>query len=236
MLRAALFDLDDTLFDHWRGTQLALAAVREREPAFAVWSVEELETRHRVVLEEWHQLVLHGLASIDAARIGRFAELLAAAGADRAEERAVDVATIYRSQYATSWHPVAGARELLAAVKDAGLRLAIVTNNVIVEQELKLRHCGLDVYVDALVTSEEVGAQKPDPAMFDAALGRLDVDRSEAVMLGDAWHADVAGALAAGVRPVWFNRFGAASPDASVTELASLEPTEHALRVLRAER
>jgi putative hydrolase of the HAD superfamily len=233
MLRAVLCDLDDTLFDHWRGTRLALAEVRAQEPAFAVWSIEELDTRHRVVLEEWHQLVLSGLASIDAARVGRFAELLAAAGADRAEERAVDVATLYRRQYATSWHPVAGARELLAAVKAEGLRVAIVTNNVVVEQRLKLSRCGFEPYVDALVTSEEIGAQKPDRKMFDAALARVGVDRTEAVMLGDAWYADVAGALAAGVRPVWFNRFEAASPDSSVAELTSLEPSAHALRTLR---
>jgi putative hydrolase of the HAD superfamily len=165
--------------------------------------------------------------------VGRFAELLAAAGADRPEARAVDVAAIYRRQYSTAWHPVAGAPELLAAVKAAGLRIAIVTNNVVVEQRLKLAHCGLEPYVDALVTSEEIGAQKPDVAIFNAALARVGANRSEAVMLGDAWQADVAGARAAGVRPVWFNRFGATSPDASVTELASLEPTAHVLRALK---
>jgi putative hydrolase of the HAD superfamily len=68
--------------------------------------------------------------------------------------------------------------------------------------------------------------------MFDAAIARLGADRSEAVMLGDAWHADVTGALAAGVRPVWFNRFGAASPDSSVAELSALEPTADALSTL----
>jgi HAD superfamily hydrolase (TIGR01509 family) len=233
MLRAVLCDLDDTLFDHTRGTRLALAEVRDQEPAFAVWSIDEFDTRHRIVLEEWHQLVLHGLASIDAARVGRFAELLAAAGADRPEARAVDVAAIYRRQYSTAWYPVAGAPELLAAVKAAGLRIAIVTNNVVVEQRLKLAHCGLEPYVDALVTSEEIGAQKPDVAIFNAALARVGANRSEAVMLGDAWQADVAGARAAGVRPVWFNRLGATSPDASVTELASLEPTAHVLRALK---
>lgn len=232
MLRAVLCDLDDTLFDHWRGTRLALAEVREQEPALAVWSIEELEARHRIALEKWHQQVLEGLTSIDVARVGRFAELLASAGADRVAERAVEVAGIYRRTYATTWHPVAGALELLAAVKAAGLRVAIVTNNVVVEQQLKLSRCGFEPYVDALVTSEEIGAQKPDAAIFDAALARVGTERSEAVMLGDAWHADVAGARGAGIRPVWFNRFGAPSPDRSVRELESLEPAAQALEVL----
>jgi len=41
-------------------------------------------------------------------------------------------------------------------------------------------------------------------------------------MIGDAWETDIAGARAAGIRPVWFNRFGAPSPDPSVTEVHSL--------------
>lgn len=232
MLRAVLCDLDDTLFDHWRGTRLALTEVHAHEAAFRAWSIDELESRHRVALEKWHQQVLGGHASIDVARVGRFAELLAAAGAGADEARAAGVATVYRQAYARMWHPVAGARELLAAVKAAGLRLAIVTNNVVVEQRLKVARCGFEPFVDALVTSEEIGVQKPEAAIFDAALARVGADRSEAVMLGDAWHTDVAGALAAGVRPVWFNRFGERSLDSSVTELRSLEPTELALRTL----
>ena len=38
-------------------------------------------------------------------------------------------------------------------------------------------------------------------------------------MIGDAWETDITGARAAGIRPIWFNRFGAASPDRSVTEI-----------------
>ena len=43
-------------------------------------------------------------------------------------------------------------------------------------------------------------------------------------MIGDAWGTDIEGARAAGIRPVWFNRFGAASPDPGVTEIHSLVP------------
>jgi HAD superfamily hydrolase (TIGR01509 family) len=234
-LRAVLCDLDDTLFDHSRGTRLALAEVRAVEAAFSVWSIEELDARHRVALEKWHQRVLGGDASIDVARVGRFAELLAAAGAGADEARAVEVASIYRQAYARMWHPVAGAVELLAAIKAAGLRLAIVTNNVIVEQQLKLDRCGLAPYVDALVTSEEIGVQKPDAAIFEAALERVDAAPGEAVMLNDAWHADIAGAHNAGIRPVWFNRFAATRPNSSISELRSLEPTANALTVILTE-
>jgi putative hydrolase of the HAD superfamily len=42
--------------------------------------------------------------------------------------------------------------------------------------------------------------------------------------VGDAWATDIEGARAAGVRPVWLNRFGALSRDPAVAELQALEP------------
>jgi putative hydrolase of the HAD superfamily len=45
-------------------------------------------------------------------------------------------------------------------------------------------------------------------------------------MLGDAWKTDIEGARRAGLRAIWLNRLGAASPDASVAEIRSLEPVE----------
>ena len=95
--RAVLFDLDDTLFDHARATLVALAAVRSVEPALATWSMDELDRRHRVVLEAWHQEVLAGRATIDHARVSRFAELVRAAGGHDSDERATALATAYRA-------------------------------------------------------------------------------------------------------------------------------------------
>jgi putative hydrolase of the HAD superfamily len=59
----------------------------------------------------------------------------------------------------------------------------VVTNNVTVEQREKLVAIGLDGAIDALVTSEDVGAQKPSPAIFAAALDAAGAGRSRG---GDA--------------------------------------------------
>ena len=57
--------------------------------------------------------------------------------------------------------------------------------------------------LDAVVTSAEAGARKPDPAIFDA-VGRP-IERH----VGDSEHEDVAGARAAGIEPVLIRRDGA---------------------------
>ena len=58
------------------------------------------------------------------------------------------------------------------------------------------------------------------------------MDAAQAVMVGDAWTTDIAGAMAAGIRPIWFNRRRAASPNPDVIELTALEPTGHVLTLI----
>jgi putative hydrolase of the HAD superfamily len=108
----------------------------------------------------------------------------------------------------------------------------VVTNNVAVEQRQKIAACGFGPLLDAVIISEEAGITKPDPRIFRLALETLGCEAADTVMIGDAWETDIAGARAAGIRPVWFNRFGAASPDRSVAEIHALAPTSLVLSVL----
>ena len=87
-----------------------------------------------------------------------------------------------------------------------------MSNNLFDEQREKLEECGLAPFVDALVVSERVGVSKPDPAIFVAALDALQRRAGDAVMVGDSWSADIAGARAAGIHPIWFNPLGAKRP------------------------
>lgn len=227
-----LCDLDDTLFDHDRATRDALADLRLNCQVFAHWSLDELDVRHRHLLETLHVEVLAGRASIEDARRERFGRLLAQAGVQD-PVTASTLAATYREAYAANWQPVPGALSLLKSIREDGHMVVVVTNNGVAEQQLKLARCGIGAWIELMVTSEEVGFIKPAPEIFEHALACVGASRSDAVMLGDAWVADVEGARAAGITPVWFNRFGRPSPDPAVAELASLMPCAEALAVLR---
>jgi HAD superfamily hydrolase (TIGR01549 family) len=232
-VRAVLCDLDDTLFDHAHATRMALAGVQADEPALGCWEPAELERRHAEILELMHQEVLAGRLLIERARAERFRRLLF--DADRtgaASARAPELAARYRSGYERAWRAVPGALDLAAAIRRAGLPIAVVTNNILSEQRAKMAICGLDAYVDALITSEEIGVTKPDVRIFEAALSRCGAQPHEAVMIGDAWHTDILGARAAGIRPIWLNRLATPSPDPSVAELRALDPWHDAWRVI----
>ncbi len=226
-----LCDLDDTLFDHERATREALGDLRRDHQILSQWTLEELDARHRVILETLHRDVLSGRLTVDEARLERFGRLLEQGGVREAGVAAV-LAGAYREAYALNWQPVPGAVEFLQAVRAAGHSAVIVTNNGVAEQRLKLARCGFDIWIDAMVTSEEAGVSKPGRGIFDQALACVGATPADAVMLGDAWAADVEGAKAAGISPVWFNRAGRPSPDQAVPELMSLAPVAEALDVL----
>jgi putative hydrolase of the HAD superfamily len=228
---AVLFDLDDTLFDHWSCTREALASLVERFSALGAVPTEVLEAEHRRLLEALHLRVLAGELTVDEARVERFQRLLGFAGARADAAAAADAAAGYRAAYLRHWRPVDGALELLGALHGR-VATGVVTNNVAGEQRQKLAACGLEPLLDAVVISEEAGVTKPDPRIFDLALGRIGRPAAETVMIGDAWATDIVGARAAGIRPIWFNRFGAASPDRSVVEVRSLVPSSAVLSLL----
>ena len=228
-----LFDLDDTLFDHQHGARAALESVRSRHECFRCRPFEEIERAHAALLEELHVEVLAGRLDIDAARIRRFRQLFLAAGVTASDTLVRDAAAQYRRAYVDSRRTVSGAAALLTRVR-AGAAVVIVSNNILEEQQNQLQQCGLDTLVDALVVSAEEGISKPDPAIFLRALARVGCAPGAAVMVGDSWAADVAGARAAGVRAVWFNPHALPRPEPAddVAELRSLEPVEAALRTI----
>ncbi len=226
-----LFDLDDTLFDHMATARAALAATAASRPTLRQVPLEELCQRYSELLEELHPRVMAGQLTYLAARQLRFQRLLAPYEPAIAVAAVTRVAGQHYADYQRLRQPVAGALALLQRLKPA-YQIGIVTNNRTAEQEEKLRHLGLSGLVDALITSEGVGVLKPDPAIYEVALRRLGATAAETVMVGDNWQADVLGALAVGIRPIWLNRLGAARPLAHVAELASLEPLAEAYNVV----
>ena len=97
---------------------------------------------------------------------------------------------------AVAFRPLPGVHEAIELLRAHGLALAIVSNW---DCSLPghLERAGISVHV--VVTCAEVGAAKPDPAIFHTALARLGVSAARALHVGDQLE-DEAGALAAGLR------------------------------------
>jgi len=226
--------MDDTLFDHTRTARAAIGSVRRKLPSLHGYSLDELSIAYAEILEATHPDVLRGRWSHVEARAVRWRRLIRRFGGRPTPAAVEEIAELYRRVYLARQRPVPGAPELVRWLHRR-MAVGIVTNNTVAEQERKLRFLGLGRVVDALVVSERVGAEKPDPRIFRAALRELSVGAEEAVMVGDSWRFDVEGARAAGIRAVWFNRFRRPAPAGPpAEEIRSLRPADRIGRRLNA--
>lgn len=103
-----------------------------------------------------------------------------------------------RHKTPAAWTPYPDAAEVLHALCERGIGIAVVSN---IGWDLRpvFREHGLDPYVDAYVLSYEHGIQKPDPRLFAVACEALEVDPRQTLMVGDDRRAD-GGAAALGCR------------------------------------
>jgi putative hydrolase of the HAD superfamily len=104
-----------------------------------------------------------------------------------------------------SWRVFPEVHEVLTALRDRGLQLAVISNFTDALVALCETH-ELDGYFDVLVASAVTGAQKPDAGIFREALRRTGADPHTSLHVGDNYVADVLGARASGIDGVLLDR------------------------------
>jgi HAD superfamily hydrolase (TIGR01549 family) len=181
-------DMDDTLINTEGGVlqrfEDATRAIRRIRPEIAPAAIQQ--TIDRVV-----EVDPHG---------GRFATFVADLDiTDPAEIQAI------RDAYFETMTDVDifdGVYDVLATLRER-FRLAIITNGPSDLQRRKVAAFDFEQHVDWIVISGEVGADRPDPAIFQHTLQLAGVEASRAAHVGDSLLADVAGANSAGILSVW---------------------------------
>jgi putative hydrolase of the HAD superfamily len=102
--------------------------------------------------------------------------------------------------------PLDGARDVLATLRARAIPAAILTNGWTPLQQKKIaRAFGDDALAITILVSDAIHAVKPAREAFDALVDTFAVPRERVWYVGDNPRGDVAGALAAGLRAVWFN-------------------------------
>jgi putative hydrolase of the HAD superfamily len=168
-----------------------------QQPPMAFARTMERAERLQREQDWWRDLVRNVFA-----RFGRFPQF---------EDYFVEIFEFFRR--AEAWTVFADVEPTLIALKARGLQLGVISNFDTrlydVLDGLRLR-----AYFDSIHISTEVGAAKPDPAIFRAALADNELQPSQALHIGDSWSADVQGARQTGLSAIWLNRANLISTDA----------------------
>jgi putative hydrolase of the HAD superfamily len=115
--------------------------------------------------------------------------------------------TRFRAQIVDLVDPDPTVTVALNTLRRAGWRIAIATNGATDQQWAKIRRTGLDQHTDAVAVSEEVGANKPDPLMFQVAARRCGARLADGGwMVGDCATRDIAGGQGVGLGTIWIRR------------------------------
>ena len=126
---------------------------------------------------------------------------------------AVELAASYNRHRAGTLQPYPDALPLLAALRTAGCKTALITNGFAATHRDKLRNLGFEDAFDAVLLADEVGMVKPGIRASSCAPANSWACRLQgAVMVGDRYDRDIRGAIDAGLRTVWLNERGAAMP------------------------
>lgn len=83
--------------------------------------------------------------------------------------------------------------------------LHILTNGFSEIQIVKIACCGLNHYIQNLITSESAGFRKPDVRFFEYALRQSNAEPETSIMIGDEYDVDIVGAACSGIDTVYVN-------------------------------
>ena len=223
--RAVLLDAGETLLyaPHADAT-IAATVAGETDAAYtetelrAAWNSVEPEAQARIEAGERPTLSKEQSQRFWFWFYGR---LLTELGVPPDRHGALAAAFYERFTMLDTWDVYDDTRPCLERLRQAGVTLVLVSNWESWLEPL-LHYRRIHHYFDVLAISGQVGAEKPDAAIFHTALAQSGTTAAEAAHVGDSITSDVEGAQAVGIRPILLDRSGTLTPPPDVPVLRSL--------------
>jgi putative hydrolase of the HAD superfamily len=210
---AIIFDLDDTLIVRSGGAREAWVA--------ALATVPELTARHPIeaILETlsgardraWSDARRRAGPVLDyaGARAALIDDALGLLGFGGQAALAARINEAFAAHTGRNAELSPGSIEVLAALRGAGVPLAMLTNGESRTQRAKIERFALAQYFAHILVEEEIGAGKPFEPAYAAALAKLACPACDIWFVGDHLENDIAGPKRLGMRAVWYNPGGA---------------------------
>jgi putative hydrolase of the HAD superfamily len=201
MLKAVIFDIDDTLMDHSSAIKQAAfdfyQTVKISEVTadqfYEIWSQEH---------DRFLQKYLDKEITFKQQRILRVQGVFQRLGRNVDEAEAIELFRFYLKAYEKQWQLLPDAARCLAGL--GGCRLGVISNGDSEQQRKKLKHIGVLDRFESIVISGDFGVSKPDPRIFSQSLEQLGT--FEALFTGDDYERDFLGTAKAGLHACWLNR------------------------------
>ncbi len=228
-VRAVFLDLDDTLADsEARRRAACMGALRDLGEALRPDAAQAVANAYIQIFRD----VARKNAWASCPRVQRFALAFRRNGIDDN-----DLSSRAADRYGHHQHDIVAFLPEAESLVQAATRVStcLITNGNGATQRETARRLGLIDRLDHILISGEVGASKPDPAIFRQALDLVAAHPRVAVMIGDSLHTDIAGAAKLGIWTIWINHHGwPVDPSVPAPDLIVASPAEAAAALERA--
>lgn len=208
MIEGAVFDLGSTLIRFTGEWQQVIKEGHRQMVQSLLQSGLELDTERfdEAFEQTWRQnFEQRETDHIERPMADLLHQVLAEFGHEDVSSAVVDQALerMFSSSEA-DWHPMPGVHSVLEELREAGLRLGIVSNASDSANVHRLvDNAKLRSYFDPIVVSAEQRVRKPDKRVFDPVLNAWDIPPQRLVMTGDSLAADIIGARNVGMFSIW---------------------------------
>jgi len=223
--RFIFFDVGNTLLFPNRGRMLApLPLPVDRHPTLAAWQALERRTKQEFDQGMVGGTVDHGFWWTFHTHLLQDLNLLDHGVPDNA----VRDALVENTQKSANWDQILpGTREALDRIRRE-YAIAVISN-ADGKIDAVLRRCGIEDCFASIIDSGNVGYEKPNPAIFEAALREMKASAADSLYVGDVYSIDYIGARNAGMQAVLLDVAGAYR-EREFPQVESLEGLEDWLR------
>jgi YjjG family noncanonical pyrimidine nucleotidase len=196
------FDLDHTLWDFDKNSELAFATIFEKHKLNV--DLSEFIKSYVPINQHYWKLYQQNRISHEDLRYYRLKDVFDLLQHDVSDDLIALISEDYIYFLPENNHLFDGAIELLDYLKP-NYKLHIITNGFASVQAKKIKNANLDSYFETITNSEMAGEKKPHQHIFNYALKQANASKSESLMIGDSYEADILGAIDAGLDVVFFN-------------------------------
>ena len=210
-IKAFYFDLDDTLINFGGVTEMAWEQAVEKmleKYSEVIVSAEKLTQEIlKVNTIYWADDRNHksGNKSIHDARKGILLEAFTNIGLYKSTEYITFLLDNYPTFKEAAVHILPNVHETLATLKKMNYKLALITNGASGRQREKLERFNLEQYFDFIWISDEQEFSKPDERVYKRVTECLEIDITEACMVGDNYLWEVAAPKQIGLKGIFLN-------------------------------
>ena len=195
------FDLDHTLWDFEKNSALAFEKIFESH-GISIALDEFLVQYIPLNLKYWEKYRNEEITQSEL-RYLRLKDTFDLLAYEISDEMIHELSDEYIRQLPQNNHLFDGTLEILDYL-NGKYRLHIITNGFHAIQNAKLENSNIFHYFATITNSENAGVKKPNPLIFEYALGQAKASRESSIMIGDCIEADVRGAINCGMDAILF--------------------------------